>query len=259
MADLDRARLDVSRLEELVREGAVARNRLTEAKSQLEDAEDDAVLRRTLFGRITVQDLTRPQIDEMMTAAARRVTRLESRLAGLEKLVEQGVVARAELEPLAADLDIRRQTLRLAVSRAETFEDLLELMKAEEAAIRRAEEARQQAPAWKPVERFDGRGKFELAMLRAIEQAYEKRFQSPLPVSAMGITEVHRSMGFDHTNRVDIKLNPDSPEGIWLRRFLEDAGIPYFAFRTFIPGSATGAHIHVGPPSLRLPAPSPKS
>jgi hypothetical protein len=27
--------------------------------------------------------------------------------------------------------------------------------------------------------------------------------------------------------------------------------IPYFAFRGFLPGSATGPHIHIGPPSER--------
>jgi hypothetical protein len=136
---------------------------------------------------------------------------------------------------------------------------VLALMKAEEEAIRRAGEARDKAAAWKPVERFEGRGKFDASMLRGIEQAYEKRFQSQMPISALGMTELHRSLGFDHTNRVDIKLSPVSAEGVWLRRFLEQAGIPYFAFRTFIPGSATGAHIHIGPPSLRLPVATPKS
>ena len=259
LADLDRARADVSRLEALVREGAIASNRLARARLALEDAEDEAILRKTLFGPLTAQDLTRLPMDDLIQAARRRVERFESRLREREQLVEQGVAARSELEPLREELELRGQTLRLAFSRAETVGNLLQLMRAEEAASRRAEEARSTAPAWKPVERFEGNGKFELAMLRAIEEAFEKRFQSPLPVSAKGMTEVHRAFGFDHTNRVDVKLNPDSEEGIWLRRFLEQAGIPYFAFRTFIPGSATGAHIHVGPPSLRLAAPSPKS
>jgi hypothetical protein len=59
-------------------------------------------------------------------------------------------------------------------------------------------------------------------------------------------------MGFDHTDRVDVALTPDSPEGQWLREYLEANHVPYFAFRSFVPGQATGAHIHIGPPSLRL-------
>ena len=87
---------------------------------------------------------------------------------------------------------------------------------------------------------------------KAIVAAYEKQFSKPLPVSAKGETEVHRSMGFDHRGRVDVALNPDQLEGVWLRRYLEHAKIPYFAFRRWLPGKATAAHIHIGPPSLPL-------
>jgi hypothetical protein len=253
MADLDKARLDVSRLEELVREGAVARARLDQAKSILDDAEDEAILKRTLFGQITVQDLTRDQIDAMVEAAKRRVARLEPKLEAQRQLVEQGVLARVELAPVEEEISLRRQTLSLAENRARTFEGLLELMQAEAAAAERAAKEWEKAtPVWRPVERYDGNGRFDLAQLKQIETAFQKRFDIALPVSALGMTELHRSMGFDHRNRVDIALTPDSPEGIWLRKYLELNRIPYFAFRSFVPGSATNAHIHIGPPSLRL-------
>jgi hypothetical protein len=51
---------------------------------------------------------------------------------------------------------------------------------------------------------------------------------------------------------VDVALLPDSPEGEWLRQYLEANEIPYYAFRNFVPGKATGAHIHMGPPSNRI-------
>ena len=70
--------------------------------------------------------------------------------------------------------------------------------------------------------------------------------------SAVGETAVHRALGFDHRNRVDVALNPDQPEGVWLRRYLESRRIPYFAFWQAVPGKATGAHIHMGPMSTRL-------
>jgi hypothetical protein len=87
-----------------------------------------------------------------------------------------------------------------------------------------------------------------------VSAAFEHRFSKPLPVSAMGETAVHRAMGFDHRGRVDVALNPDQPEGLWLRRYLEARRIPYFAFWQAAHGKATGAHIHIGPESTRLSA-----
>jgi hypothetical protein len=51
---------------------------------------------------------------------------------------------------------------------------------------------------------------------------------------------------------VDVALNPDTQEGHWLRKYLESSAIPYYAFRSFVPGKAAAAHIHIGPPSNRL-------
>ena len=75
-----------------------------------------------------------------------------------------------------------------------------------------------------------------------------------LPVTANGETAVHRSMGFDHRGRIDVGLTPDSEEGAWLRHYLENAKIPFLAFRRMIPGQATAPHIHIGPPSNRIKA-----
>ena len=102
------------------------------------------------------------------------------------------------------------------------------------------------------MERFDGDGKFTTADYLRVQSAFEQQFHEPLPVSAEGETAVHRAMGFDHRNRVDVALFPDTTEGKWLRRFLEARHIPYYAFRSMVPGKATAAHIHIGPPSTRL-------
>jgi hypothetical protein len=68
----------------------------------------------------------------------------------------------------------------------------------------------------------------------------------------MGDTAVHRALGFDHRGRVDLAINPDQPEGVWLREYLTANKIPFFAFRQAVPGKATGAHIHLGPMSTHL-------
>jgi hypothetical protein len=44
---------------------------------------------------------------------------------------------------------------------------------------------------------------------------------------------------------------------VWLRHYLEASAIPYYAFRSSVPGKATGAHIHIGPPSGHLQAAAP--
>jgi hypothetical protein len=73
-----------------------------------------------------------------------------------------------------------------------------------------------------------------------------------LPVSAFGQTALHDRMGFDHRNALDVAVHPDSPEGRALMQYLLDAGIPFMAWRGAVPGSSTGAHIHVGQPSPRI-------
>lgn len=252
MAETDRAAKEVQRLSQLYEKGAVSRNRLNEAKAMVDDAKDDAILRRTLYGIVKIEDLTPEQISEMLDAAKRRLDRMEPRIAAKQKLIDAGVMARNEVKADLEERDLRRGTLELAESRAKTFELLLDSIRVEEEAVARAEEARKEAERLRTVERYDGRGVFRMAMLTQIERAYEKKFGLALPISAMGNTELHRTMGFDHTDRVDVALAPDSPEGQWLREYLEANHVPYFAFRSFMPGQATGAHIHIGPPSLRV-------
>ena len=85
-----------------------------------------------------------------------------------------------------------------------------------------------------------------------IEKFFIDTFGHPLPVSAMGQTPVHARMGFDHRNAMDIALHPDSREGKALLDYLRNAAVPFIAFRRTVSGRATGAHIHVGPPSARM-------
>ena len=80
---------------------------------------------------------------------------------------------------------------------------------------------------------------------------FASRFGHGAPISADGQTTFHSRMGFDHSNAVDIAVSPDSQEGQALMNHLRVMGIPFIAFRRAVPGSATGAHIHVGIPSPR--------
>jgi hypothetical protein len=240
---------DLERLKELVEAGAVARSAIEKAQAEIEDRADDAILKRTLYGSLGVEDITEEQTAEMVAAAERRLQRKVKRVEELKPLVEEGVMAPAALKPLMLELEERRQTYELALSRARFMKEMAEMARAEAIVA--------ETPSYEPKpvrERFDGGGTFTAAQFKKVLLAFEKEFRKPLPVSANGDTAIHRALGFDHRGRVDIAVSPDQPEGIWLRRFLESERIPYYAFRAMVPGKATGAHIHIGPPSLRLMA-----
>ncbi|MEK7752776.1 MAG: hypothetical protein AAB654_12720, partial [Acidobacteriota bacterium] len=186
----------------------------------------------------------------MRAAAERRVARQREKLEQAKRLVEAGVSPRTSLSPLLAELDSRRKTMDLAASRANFFRELTEMVRREQALETSLET--EPETVLRTAERFEGEGVFRLAQLRTITAAFEKEFHSSLPVSARGMTQLHKRLGFDHRERADVSLRPDQPEGVWLRRYLEALKIPYIAFRGFIPGVSTAPHIHIGPPSLRL-------
>jgi hypothetical protein len=239
----------VERLRELVEAGAAPRAALDRAKAAVDDRVDEAILKQTLYGAMRPEETTGEQAKEMLAAAARRVERMQAKLEHLKTLVDAGMMARMELTPVLEDLDFRQKTLSLAESRANFLRELAEMAQREV-----IEEAQQPAdPSEKPLmERFDGKSPFSPATLKRVILAFEKQFAKPMPISAMGETTFHKSMGFDHRGRLDVALNPDSAEGLWLKQYLETESIPHYSFRNAMYGKASGAHFHIGPPSLRL-------
>ncbi|HKS39444.1 MAG TPA: hypothetical protein VJX74_02445 [Blastocatellia bacterium] len=100
--------------------------------------------------------------------------------------------------------------------------------------------------------RFNGPAHWVLADAAKVQSFFISQFHRALPVSAFGQTATHNHLGFDHSNSMDVAVHPDSAEGQALMSYLRSAGIPFIAFRQAVPGSATGAHIHVGYPSHRI-------
>ncbi|HLK66861.1 MAG TPA: hypothetical protein VKU19_25685 [Bryobacteraceae bacterium] len=244
--EVTRAKAGIDKLRDLVAAGALPRAQLEKAEAQVLDAQDAAYLRKTLYG----QDLTAEQSDEMIAAANRRFERRKKAYDDAQKLVDAGVASQVSLATFLDEMDMARKECDLASSRAKLTLTLAEMARAEEA----LEAKLAQAPAEAPqiAERFDGNGLFTPLTFSKIETAFTDRFGKPLPISAMGETEVHRALGFDHRGRIDVALSPDQPEGVWLREYLTVNKIPFFAFRQAVPGKATGAHIHLGPMSTRL-------
>jgi hypothetical protein len=100
--------------------------------------------------------------------------------------------------------------------------------------------------------RYNGAANWSLASIGRIKKFFLSRFGRPLPVSAIGQSQTHDRMGFDHRNAIDVAVRPDSKEGRGLLAYLRKARIPFLAFRSKVPGVATGAHIHIGRPSPRI-------
>jgi hypothetical protein len=247
---ITRAKAELDRLRELAKIGAISQARLNQAEDALADAQDDAILARLLYGNVGVENLTESQSGQLVAAAQRRVDRVAHRFVSQRLLVEQGVLPKSHLDEYERQLADRRLALQLAESRAKIFEDLLNMAK--------AEEVFESDPDLGPrpiVESYTGSGVFKDNHLAYIAAAFEKEFHRPLPISARGQTNLHTTLGFDHSGRVDVGLNPDEPEGAWLRKTLESLRVPYIALRASIPGKSTAPHIHIGLPSLRLKNP----
>jgi hypothetical protein len=248
--ELRKAQEDAARVRQLVEAGALPRSAYAEAQLVLEEARDQAVLRSTLYGSLALQQLTEEQTEAMLAVAGSLVDRQHRELLKVRSLVREGVVPESRLAPYQEELARREATLALAQERAALFRELVEMVRLEEQLLQALEDAPEDVSHI--AERFTGSGVLLRSQFRMIQLQFEREFREPLPISANGQTELHRSLGFDHEGRYDIALHPDSDEGSWLRELLMELQIPHSAFRGAVAGSSTGAHIHIGPPSDRL-------
>jgi hypothetical protein len=252
---IDLANQEIQRVTELVQTGALPRIRLEEAQQNLEDAEDEAILERTLYGDLQVDKLNDQMMDEMIAAAQRRLERQQNKLEQAKRLVVGGIAPQSSLTPLQEELTIRQTNLNLAHARASLMAEMAALAKYEKTAaeIHEVTSAAFTDAFTAGMEHYEGNGLFrESKDLKPLALAFEQKFDHPLPVSAEGETNLHRTLGFDHRGRVDVAVSPNAPEGVWLRGYLKARKIPFYAFTRAIPGKATAAHIHIGPGSIRL-------
>ena len=181
-------------------------------------------------------------------------------LEKVKRLYAEGLVSRRDVEKAEDELAAARGRSRQVHTRVEAADQFL----AE--ALAEPEVAETPAPAAAPTKRrpppvqhtrsgyirYAGFAPWRLSDSARVQGFFSSRFGRQLPVSAYGQTELHSRMGFDHRNAMDVAVHPDSEEGRALMEHLRAQGIPFLAFRGAISGSATGPHIHVGPPSHRF-------
>jgi hypothetical protein len=244
----DRARVDVVRIQELIGEGSLPKGSLDGAEARLADVKDEGILAETLFSSTKFSNLTPDQRSQMLTAAERRVDRQAEIVRERQSLLAMGVVAKSEISVVNTELESRRHVLDLARDRIRLAEAERRTTQEED----NLEHALESGTSRKAMLKFEGSGHFYQGDFPAIASKFEQQFHTPLPVTAHGQTHLHRSFGLDHRGKIDVGLNPEEPEGIWLRRLLESRQIPYIAFRSAVRGAATAPHIHIGTGSARI-------
>jgi hypothetical protein len=181
------------------------------------------------------------------TPAQTEVEKLSKNTDLLRQLYSEGLIALNELEK-------SEQELAAAKVRAEETKKAQELAsKAQELAKTKPLIKRTSMPLsnGSAVMRSNG-GNWSIGNLSMIQQFFSTTFGRPLPTSTIGQSATHNRMGWDHRHAVDVGLHPDSSEGRALIAYLQNAGIPFLAFRGAVPGVSTGPHIHIGNPSRRI-------
>lgn len=236
-ADAVSTQAGLDRVKALVGAGALPRKALADAERGYRRAQ----LLDAVRGTLLKTDLSEREIPRMLEAvgALREMAR-ESRLRALA-LVDAGAMPARDLKHIEEETAFAEKQYELAQSRAQIVREL--------AAMARAEQRLTELENEELAFLSEGTITFWERDLPTIDAVFFEHFGSSLPLSAVGDTEVHRAMGFDHRDRVDVALHPDENEGVFLMTLLENWGIPYIAFRGAVPGRATGAHIHIGPRS----------
>jgi hypothetical protein len=183
---------------------------------------------------------------EKEVAAAREV--YEKR----KRLVDENIISRRELEEAHRQVLESEAKLSDARKQIADSDNVIAEVKALEQLEKDAAARRKSYVTTAALIRFSGSAGWMIRDAAKVGNFFSSKFGRALPISAFGQSETHNRLGWDHSNSMDVALHPDSAEGQALIAFLRSAGIPFLAFRTAIPGSSTGPHIHIGYPSHRL-------
>jgi hypothetical protein len=185
----------------------------------------------------------------------RNIQSLNAELQKKQELFKQGIVAKKEVQELEGKLAVVRAELTARQKIVEGEIAAANNVAAEAAAAEQLAKTPLRGNTYVATNaliRYNGSMAWNITNITKVSAWFVSTYNHALPISAFGQTNVHNQLGFDHSNSVDVALHPDSPEGLALVNYLRSAGIPFLAFRQAVPGSATGAHIHIGYPSHRF-------
>src|SRR5262245_41690943 len=167
-------------------------------------------------------------------------------------LLGLGAISRRELEESEQSLVAAQVKMSETRKQIEETDHLVAEADAAELPDSMAPEPRESFRTAGAMVRYVGASRWALSDFGKVDAFFRLKFGKPLPVSAMGQSETHNRLGFDHREAVDVAVHPDGAEGQALIGYLTSQGISFIAIRGAIPGSSTGAHIHIGPESKRV-------
>ena len=183
------------------------------------------------------------------------VKRAEEKLKVSKKLLAEGLIPKSQVEENERALAVAKQkiaeTNRSITSADEQIAAVLVETAANEQIAKNLRLARNSLVRTAAFTRYTGAGSWNLGDSWKVQRFFYDSFKKQLPIAVFGQGAIHDRWRLDHRNAMDIQLHPDGVEGRALLEFLQKNGIPYLAFRSAIPGTATGPHIHIGRPSHR--------
>ena len=183
------------------------------------------------------------------------VKKAEANLEKSKKLLAEGLIPKKQVEDNERELAVAKQkiaeTNRALTSADQQIAAVLVEAAANDEIAKNLRLAKQSLVRTAAFTRYTGAGGWNLSEAWKVRRFFSDTFSKQLPIAVFGQGAIHDRWRLDHRNAMDIQLHPDGPEGRALLDFLQKNGIPYLAFRSAIPGTATGPHIHIGRPSHR--------
>ena len=192
---------------------------------------------------------------KLLAIYERNVIRAEEKLVQSQKLYDEGLVSQNELSEsetaVAAAKDKVNETKRQMTNADSQIADAVVEAQAE-AQMAKIPSRKGSLLRTTSYIRYSGAGAWALSDAWKVQRFFQDSLKKQLPVGVFGQGAIHDRWRLDHRNAMDVSLHPDGPEGQLLMNYLRANGIPFLAFRSAIPGTATGPHIHIGRPSHRF-------
>jgi hypothetical protein len=194
-------------------------------------------------------------LEKLLTFYEADVKKAADKLEVSKKLLAEGLIAKTQVEEnehaLAAAQAKVTETRRQMTGADDQIAGALLEADADAQIAKNLSLAKQRLVRTSSFVRFTGGSGWNIGEAYKIQRFFSDTFRKELPIAVFGQGVIHNRWRLDHRNSMDISLHPDSAEGQALLNYLQRNGIPYLAFRSAIPGTATGPHIHIGKPSHR--------
>ena len=194
-------------------------------------------------------------VEKLLAIYEDNVKKAEDKLQVSKKLLAEGLIAKTQVDENERALEAEKlkvaDTRRQMTNADAQIAGVLVETEADEQISKNLRLAKQSLIRTSAFTRYTGSGGWNLSDAWKIQRFFSDTFHKQLPIAVFGQGAIHDRWRLDHRNAMDIQLYPDGVEGRTLIDFLQKNGIPYSAFRSAIPGTATGPHIHIGMPSHR--------